>query len=139
MYSYGPPYMVEQKQDDQLKHTYSSYVRIQDVVLKTCRRRWTIGRSGKRGSGISVLAAHDDDDDDDTSLVFVSWFYNCYHFFHLSVYFIIFLYHRPGFVSLFDSITTFVNYLIAKPSFVEGQQWYYLTHSLESFYNYFIF
>ena len=44
--------------------TYSSYVRIQDVALKTCQRRWMIGRSSERGSGISVLAAHDDDDDE---------------------------------------------------------------------------
>ena len=65
MYSYGPPYMAEQKQDDQLEHTFSSYVRIRDVALKTCQRRWTIGRSGKRGSWISVLAARHDDDDDD--------------------------------------------------------------------------
>ena len=36
MYSYGPPYMAGQKQDDQLEHTFSSYVRIRDVVLKTC-------------------------------------------------------------------------------------------------------
>ena len=58
--------MAKQKQDDQLEHTYNSYVRIQDVALKTWQRRWMIGRSGKRGSGISVLAArHDDDDDDD--------------------------------------------------------------------------
>ena len=58
--------MAKQKQDDQLEHTYSSYVRIQDVTLKTCQRRWIIGRSGERGSGISVLVArHDDDDDDD--------------------------------------------------------------------------
>ena len=35
-----------------------------DVALKTCQRRWTIGRSGERGSGISVLAARHDDDDD---------------------------------------------------------------------------
>ena len=28
MYSYGPLHMAEQKQDDQLGHTYSSYVRI---------------------------------------------------------------------------------------------------------------
>ena len=66
MYSYGPPHMAEQKQDDQLEHTYSSYVRIQDVALKTCRKRWTIGRSGERGSGISVPAARHDDDDDCT-------------------------------------------------------------------------
>ena len=39
MYSYGPLHMVEQKQDDQLEHTYSSYVRIWDVALKTCQRR----------------------------------------------------------------------------------------------------
>ena len=33
---------------------------------QTCQKRWMIGRSGERGSGISVLAArHDDDDDDD--------------------------------------------------------------------------
>ena len=37
MYSYGPPHMAEQKQDDQLEHTYSSYVRIRDVALKTCQ------------------------------------------------------------------------------------------------------
>ena len=66
MYSYGTPHMAEQKQDDQLEHTYSSYMWIRDVVLKTCQRRWTIRRSGERGSGISVLAVrHDDDDDDD--------------------------------------------------------------------------
>ena len=41
----------------------SSYVRIQDVVLKTYLGRWTIGRSGERGSGISVLPARYDDDD----------------------------------------------------------------------------
>ena len=49
--------------DDQLEHTYSSYVRIRDVALKTCQRRWTIGRSGERWSGISVLAARHDDDE----------------------------------------------------------------------------
>ena len=55
-----PPHMAEQKQDDQLEHTSSSCVRIQDVALKTCQRRWTIGRNGEWRSGISVLAAcHD--------------------------------------------------------------------------------
>ena len=44
--------------------TYSNYVRTQDITLKTYRRRWMIGRSGERGSGISVLAARHDDDDD---------------------------------------------------------------------------
>ena len=55
--------MAGQKQDDQLERTYSSYVRIRDAALKTCQRRLTIGRSGERGSGISVLAARHDDDD----------------------------------------------------------------------------
>ena len=50
-------------QDDQHEHTFSSYVRIRDVVLKTCLGRWTIGRSGQSGSGISVLPARHDDDD----------------------------------------------------------------------------
>ena len=35
-----------------------------DVALKTCLRQWTIGRSGERGSGISMLATWHDDDDD---------------------------------------------------------------------------
>ena len=37
------------------------YVRIQVVVILG---RWTIGRSGERGSGISVLPARYDDDDE---------------------------------------------------------------------------
>ena len=56
--------MAAQKQDDQLERTFSSYVRIQAVVLKTYLGRWTIGRSGGRGSGISVLPARYDDDDE---------------------------------------------------------------------------
>ena len=68
MYPYGPPHMAKQKQDDQLEHTYSSYVRIRDVTLKTCQKRWMIGRSCERGSGISVLAARHDDDDEITDV-----------------------------------------------------------------------
>ena len=44
--------------------TYSSYVRTRVVILKTCRRRWMIGRNGERRSGISAQAARHDDDDD---------------------------------------------------------------------------
>ena len=33
------PHMAKQKQDVQLEHTYSSYVRIRDVTLKTCQKR----------------------------------------------------------------------------------------------------
>ncbi len=35
IYSYGPPHMAVQKQDDQHEHTFSGYVRIRDVVLTT--------------------------------------------------------------------------------------------------------
>ena len=63
MYSNGSPHMAAQKQDDQLERTFSSYVRIRDVVLKTFLGRWMIGRSGERGSAISVLPARYDDDD----------------------------------------------------------------------------
>ena len=70
MYSYGPPHMAKQKRDDQLEHTYISYVRIRDAALKICQKRWMIGRSGERGSGISVLAAWHDDDNDDDDLFF---------------------------------------------------------------------
>ena len=64
MYSYGPLHMAEQKQGDQLEPTYGSSVRIRDVALGTYWKRWTIGRGGKRGSGISMLIARQDDDDD---------------------------------------------------------------------------
>ena len=60
-----PPHMANQKKDDQLEHTYSSYVMIRYVTLKTYQRRRMIGRRVERGSGISVLAARHDDDDDD--------------------------------------------------------------------------
>ena len=48
-------------------HPAQTYIQqLQDVALKTYQRWWTIGKSGERGSGISMLAArHDDDDDDD--------------------------------------------------------------------------
>ena len=64
MFSYGPLHMAEQKQDDQLEHTYSNSVRIRDVALRTFQKWWTIRKSGERGSGVSVLAAQHDDDDD---------------------------------------------------------------------------
>ena len=57
---------------DQLEPTYSRSVRIQDVALRTYQKRWTIGRSGERGSGISVLVARQDDDDDDDYYVWSS-------------------------------------------------------------------
>ena len=70
--SNGPPHMAKQKQDEQLEHTYTSYVRIREVALKTCQRRWMIGRSGERVSGISVLTAwHDDDDDDGYIYIYI--------------------------------------------------------------------
>ena len=49
-------------------YTYSRYVRIWDVALKTCQKRWMRGRSGERGSGIFVLVARNDDDDDDDDI-----------------------------------------------------------------------
>ena len=58
-------------------------LRTQDVTLKTCRRRWMIGRSGERWSGISVLAArHDDDDDDD---IFDCPGCICYYIYNISI------------------------------------------------------
>ena len=68
--------MAEQKQGNQLEHTYSSYMRIRDVVLKTYQRRWMIGRSGERGSGISVQVSHDDDDDDIYMYIYFFFFHH---------------------------------------------------------------
>ena len=69
------PHTAAQKQDDQHERTFSSYVRIQVVVLKTYLGRWTIGRSGERGSGISVLPARYDDDDDIFNYYHIQWLY----------------------------------------------------------------
>ena len=63
MYSYRPLHMVEQKQGDMLEPTYSSSVKIQSVPLSTCRKRWTIGRGGEKGSGISMPMAWQANDD----------------------------------------------------------------------------
>ena len=46
MYSYGPPHMAEQKQNDQLEHTYMND-----------REKW-------RERVKDIRARHDDDDDD---------------------------------------------------------------------------
>ena len=62
MYFYGPFHMDEQRQGDQLKPTYSSFVLIQDVALRTYRKQSTTGRGGERGSEISVLISWHDDD-----------------------------------------------------------------------------
>ena len=63
MYSNGHP-TYGRAEAGRPARTYSSYVRIRFVAMKTCQRRWTIGRSGERGSGLSVLAAWHDDDDE---------------------------------------------------------------------------
>ena len=52
--------MDEQRQDDQLEPTYNSPVPIQNVALKTYRKRWAIEKGGGRGSGISVLVVRHD-------------------------------------------------------------------------------
>ena len=55
--------MGEQRQDDQLEPIYNSSVPIQDVALKNYRKRWTIEKGGRRGSGRSALVARHDDND----------------------------------------------------------------------------
>ena len=61
--------MDEQRQDDQLEPTYNSSVSIQDVALKTYRKRWTIEKCSGRGSGRTVLMLRHDDDDDMVSSI----------------------------------------------------------------------
>ena len=62
MYYDGPLHMNEQKQDIQLEHTYSNSVPIRDVALRICRKQWTIGTCGERGSEIPAPIARCDDD-----------------------------------------------------------------------------
>ena len=96
--------MAVQKQDDQHEHTFSNSVRIRDVLQKTCLRRWTKGKSGERGSGISVLPARHDDDDDcnfmlNSKVPFIVfgpvWFLRCAWILHKNVYTIITLIQKP--------------------------------------------
>ena len=50
--------MAVQKQDNQHEHTFSSYVRLRGVVLKTCLGLWTIGREWReRVRDIRVTSA----------------------------------------------------------------------------------
>ena len=58
-------------------------MRVRDVVQKTCLRRWTIGKSGERGSGISVLPARHDDDDDNQKLLYLLGENNTYKHMYL--------------------------------------------------------
>ena len=55
--------MNEQRLDNQLEPIYNSSMSIQDVAWETSQEQQMIEMGGKRGSGKSVLAAHDDDDD----------------------------------------------------------------------------
>ena len=55
--------MDEQTENDQLGPTCNSSVLIQDVALKTYRKRGTIEKGGGRGPGRSVLMARHDDDE----------------------------------------------------------------------------
>ena len=64
------PHMAVQKQGDQLESTYSSSVRIRDLARRTWQKRWTIWRSGERGSVISELVARQDDNE---SSFHLSW------------------------------------------------------------------
>ena len=58
--------MDEQRQNDMLEPTYNSSVPIQDVALKSYRKRWTIEKGGENRSGISTLLVwHDDDDEEE--------------------------------------------------------------------------
>ena len=49
--------MDEQRQDDQIEHTYCRSVPIRDVALKTNRKHRTIEKGGEKGSVISMLKA----------------------------------------------------------------------------------
>ena len=141
MYSYGTPHMAVQKQDDQHEHTFSSYVRIRDVVLKTCLGRWTIGRSGERESGISVLPARHDDDDDcyDSELnpcnIYELGFVNISSKqAHVSLYVLVF------FFSFFftDIFLYFIFYLPTQSAYIRSSSSYLTSHSF-CFFSYFLF
>ena len=63
--------MDEQSHDVQLEAINSRSMPIQDVDLKTYRKRWMIEKGGRRGSGISARIARHDDNDDDILLIII--------------------------------------------------------------------
>ena len=108
--------MAKQKQDDQPELKFSSYVRTQDVTQKTCRMRWTIGKSGKRWSRISVLAARHDDDDIILYMCvyIISYYIILYHIHFLHCLTIVVLQKTPwnrGSHSIFHELNIYI-YLI---------------------------
>ena len=108
-------------------HAYSSYVRIRNAALKTCLRRWTIGRSGVRGSRISMpMARHHDDDDDVLSILsrmtslfnlivlflFLSFFLAFFVFFDYLICFFLFFKRIPRFFLSFYVLFIFLIFFL---------------------------
>ena len=62
MLSHGLFHTDKQVLDDQQELIHNSYVQIQDVTWKTCRKWLTIEMNGEKGWGISVLATGYNDD-----------------------------------------------------------------------------
>ena len=112
--------MAVQKQDDQHEHTFSKYVSIRDVVQKTYLRRWMIGRSGERGSGISVLPArHDDDDESEKNIKDIKFFRTEGYLMVIYV-----------FLSKFWPIVLFIIFFMYNPNVPEKA---YLSHTVKTF------
>ena len=126
MYSCGPPLMDVQVWDDQHELTYSSYVRTRVVILKTCRRRWVIGRNGERRSGISAQTARHDDDD----ILILYSLILCSCLLTVSLLYKLF----PETIFLFPLISWFVLYLILH--FVFTNPMFLFTNSLSIVYTF---
>ena len=124
MFSYWPAHMAEQKQGDQLESTYSRSVRIRDVAMRSGQKRGTIGRSGERGSRISVLAARHDNDDD----IFYRYFQIIFNGYFQRIYFYWYFLNIYIYIYLFIYIVTVLVVTISLCEFVANQMW----HNLES-------
>ncbi len=57
MYSYGPPHMAKQKQDDRLEHTYSSYVFANPAALQPEGRAEMVFLSDSNPRELAKVAA----------------------------------------------------------------------------------
>ena len=96
--------------------TYSSSVRIRDVALGICQKRWTIGRSGEKGSGISVLAARHDD-----------CFYEIYLLIRFLFVFISFLFISYTFIHNLLVISLSINLIIVCLSLLKSNNYIIIT------------
>ena len=80
-------HMDEQRQDDQLEPTYNSSVAIQDVALKTYRKRWTTENGdGSESVRAAMVTWHDDDNNGVNVMFVIVWISVMYRHLYIDIF-----------------------------------------------------